>query len=384
MAEHWFLRRRPESDGDLRVAVSGADVRAAALTLGMPPAGLAPAVHDPRLRVLLGGGQAALVRRQWHPDGYAEAVVLRRTGVPLDHPAVRALAAGWGCERARHGSTDRWIAVPGPGPDAAVADRFRHLAALAATRVEIAVALARDSGEERIKDDGSPSLAADEAAHAAAVEVLAPLGITVLSEERRDRPVAPGEPWIVLDPLDGTGNFSAGLAPWAFSAGLVRDGVPVAGLVADLASGRRWTGVVGVGAERDGVPISPRPGSTVVVPSGPGGGAVGVPATARRVRITGCTAVDLCLVADGSAAAWHDLDRGGTHVHDVAGGLAVLRAAGGVALTGDGRPLSLAPDTEGRIRFAAAADDAAARELIAALGEARRPVSGRWRPGWRP
>ncbi|WP_347059338.1 inositol monophosphatase family protein [Blastococcus sp. HT6-30] len=368
MAERWFLRR-PAPDGDhLRVAVGGADVRAAALTLGMPPAGLAPAVHDPRLRALLGGGQAALVRRQWHPDGYAEAVVLRRTGVPLDHPAVRALAAGWGCERARLGSTDRSIAVPAPGPDATEADRFRHLAALAATRVEIAVALARDSGEERTKGDGSPSIAADEAAHAAAVEVLGPLGITVLSEERRDRPVGAGEPWIVLDPLDGTGNFSAGLPPWAFSAALVRDGVPVAGLVADLASGRRWTGLGGVGAERDAVPISPRPGSTVVVPSGPEGGAVVVPSTARRVRVTGCTAVDLCLVADGSAMAWHDLDRSGTHVHDVAGGLAVLLAAGGVARTGDGRPLTLDPDTDGLIRFVAAGSAGAAEELIRAVG----------------
>ena len=350
------------------MAVSGADVQAAALTLGLPPESLAPAVHDPRLRVLLGGGQAALVRRQWHFGGFAEAVVLRRTGVPLDHPALRALAAGWGCERARHDCTDRWSAVPGPGPEAPLVDRFRHLAALAATRVEIAVGLARDSGVEWTKVDGSPSLAADEAAHAAAVEVLGGLEVTVLSEERNDRPVATGEPWIVLDPLDGTGNFSAGLPPWAFSAGLVEDGVPIAGLVADLASGRRWTGLHGAGAERDAVPVEPRSGSTVVVPSGPGGGAVAVPSTARRVRVTGCTAVDLCLVADGSAGAWHDLDRGGTHVHDVAGGLAVLLAAGGAALTDDGRPLRLSPDTATKIRFVAASSAVAAEELIRAVG----------------
>jgi len=368
VAEHWFLRRRPEPTGDVRVAVSGADVRTAALTLGMPPGALAPAVHDPRLRVLLADGSAALVRRQWHLDGFAEAVVLRRSGIPLEHPAVQALAAAWGCERVRHGRTDRWRAVAGPASDAPLADRFRHLAALAATRVEIAVGLARDSGQERTKDDGSPSLVADEAAHAAAVEVLGGLGVRVLSEERRDVPVRDGDPWIVLDPLDGTGNFSAGLPPWAFSAGLVHDGVPVAGLVADLASGRRWTGVHGVGAERDGVPIAPRSGTTVVVPSGPGGGAVAVPSTARRVRVTGCTAVDLCLVADGSAAAWHDLDRSGTHVHDVAGGLAVLLAAGGVALTDDGKPLSLQPDTETTIRFVAAASVPEADALVRAVG----------------
>jgi 3'(2'), 5'-bisphosphate nucleotidase len=88
----------------------------------------------------------------------------------------------------------------------------------------------------------------------------------------------------------------------------------------------------------------------------------------RRVRVTGCTALDLCLVADGSAAVWHDLDRSGTHVYDVAGGLAVLLAAGGAALTPEGRPLVLRPDTAELVRFVAAPTAQAARGLLAALG----------------
>nr|WP_245900301.1 inositol monophosphatase family protein [Geodermatophilus normandii] len=207
-------------------------------------------------------------------------------------------------------------------------------------------------------------MAADDAAHDAAAETLAPLGVPVLSEERPDPDVTGDEPWIVLDPLDGTGNFRAGLPPWAFSAGLVHRGRPVAGLVVDLSSGRRWAGTVDAGAQRDGVPARVREGSTVVAPSGR---TVRVPATAHRVRVTGCTAVDLCLVADGSAAAWHDLDRSGTHVHDVAGGLAVLAAAGGVALTDDGGPLRLRPDTGTLIRFVAAASEQGARDLAAAV-----------------
>ena len=73
-------------------------------------------------------------------------------------------------------------------------------------------------------------------------------------------------------------------------------------------------------------------------------------------------------MADGSAAAWHDLDREGSHVHDVAGGLAILLAAGGVALTPDGEPVLLAADSDARIRFVAASGDAAARDLLAAVG----------------
>jgi 3'(2'), 5'-bisphosphate nucleotidase len=171
---------------------------------------------------------------------------------------------------------------------------------------------------------------------------------------------------VVLDPLDGTGNFRAGLPPWAFSAGLVHGGRAVAGVVVDLSSGRRWWTDGGV-AWRDGLPVRSRPGSTVVVPTAPAGGAVAVPSSAHRVRVTGCTAVELCLVADGSAAAWHDLDRSGAHVHDVAGGLALLAAGGGVALTPDGAELVLHPDTEGRIRFVAAESRASAEDLLRAF-----------------
>jgi len=44
-----------------------------------------------------------------------------------------------------------------------------------------------------------------------------------------------------------------------------------------------------------------------------------------------------------------------------------ILAAGGTALTPDGRPLMLRPDTETKIRFVAAPDEASARELLAAL-----------------
>lgn len=335
----------------------------------MAPAALAAALVEPAGRLLVDDdGGAVLLRRGWADDGAAEAVIVSRAGVPQDHPAVLATAAGWGCERVRHELTGRTLPVPEPPSGAPLVDRFRHLAALAATRVETAVALARDAGQVQTKDDGSPEMVADEAAHEAALAVLGQLGVPVLSEERDDQAVPPRKPWIVVDPLDGTGNFAAGLPPWAFSAALVSAGRPVAGLVADLSSGRRWQGAEGRGAQRDGVPVSPRPGGTVVLPSAPRADAVVTPDTARRVRVTGCTAVDLCLVADGSAAAWHDVDRNGSHVYDVAGGLAVLLAAGGVALRADGEPLVLEPRAHELVRFVAAPDVAAARELLRAVG----------------
>jgi 3'(2'), 5'-bisphosphate nucleotidase len=353
-----------------RVATGGPELAGAAASLGLARAALAPAVSDPAYRVLVGDdGSAVLLRRQWTAEGVAEAVLLAAAGIGPDTPAVLATAAAWGCARVRDRPGGRGVVpVRTPGDDEPLVTRFLHLAALAATRVETAVAMARGSGVDRIKPDGSLSIAADEAAHAAADEVLGVLDVPLLSEERADPGVSRDEPWIVLDPLDGTGNFAAGLPPWAFSAALVRAGLPIAGLVADLSSGRRWWGAAGLGGLRDGVPVRPRAGSTVVLPSGPSGGSVAVPPTARRVRVTGCTAVEICLVADGSAAAWHDVDRHGTHVHDVAGGLAVLLAAGGVALTPDGEPLRLPPDTAGAIRLVAAPSVADAHALLVAVG----------------
>jgi 3'(2'), 5'-bisphosphate nucleotidase len=351
------------------VATTSEQTALAGERLAMAPAAVAAALVEPAARLLTDDGDSAvLLRREWAEDGAAEAVIVTRAGVPQDHPAVLATAAGWGCDRVRHQLTGRTLPVPAPPHLAPLVDRFRHLAARAATRVETAVALARDTGAVGTKPDGSPVSAADEAAHRAAAEVLEPLGVPVLSEERAEQEVPPGRPWIVVDPLDGTGNFAAGLPPWAFSAALVSAGRPVAGLVADLSSGRRWFGAQGRGAQRDDVPVSPRAGSTVVVPSAPRSDSVVVPSTARRVRVTGCTAIDLCLVADGSAAAWHDVDRFGSHVYDVAGGLAVLLAAGGVALTADRRPLRLEPHAHELVRFVAAPDAASARDLLAALG----------------
>lgn len=353
---------------DHRVAAGGPELARAAGSLALAPAALAPAISDPAYRVLVGADDsAALLRRQWTPEGVSEAVLLAAAGVGPDTPAVLATAVAWGCDRVRDRPGGRGVvSVRAPGEDAPVGERFLHLAALAATRVETAVALARGLGVDTVKADGSPSVAADEAAHVAAAAVLAGVGVPVLSEERTDQRVAEDRPWVVMDPLDGTGNFRAGLPPWAFSAGLVAGGRPVAGVVVDLSSGRRWW-ADGTTAWRDGVPVCSRPGTTVVVPSAPAGGSVTVPGSARRVRVTGCTAVELCLVADGSAAAWHDIDRSGTYVHDVAAALAVLAAAGGTALSPDGAEVTLRPDTHAKMRLIAASSPDAAADLLRAV-----------------
>jgi histidinol-phosphatase len=60
--------------------------------------------------------------------------------------------------------------------------------------------------------------------------------------------------WI-LDPIDGTRNFSRGLPVWATLIALERDGVLTAAVVSAPALGRRWWASRGGGAFADGEPI---------------------------------------------------------------------------------------------------------------------------------
>jgi histidinol-phosphatase len=61
--------------------------------------------------------------------------------------------------------------------------------------------------------------------------------------------------WIV-DPIDGTRNFSRGLPVWATLIALEADGVVEAGVVSAPALGRRWWAARGEGAFADGEPLS--------------------------------------------------------------------------------------------------------------------------------
>lgn len=60
--------------------------------------------------------------------------------------------------------------------------------------------------------------------------------------------------WI-LDPIDGTRNFSRGMPVWATLVGLEREGELVCGVVSAPALGHRWWAARGEGAFRDGEQI---------------------------------------------------------------------------------------------------------------------------------
>jgi histidinol-phosphatase len=83
----------------------------------------------------------------------------------------------------------------------------------------------------------------------------------VLGEERGgpSEPAAQGQRAWVIDPIDGTKNFSRGMPVWATLIALTEAGRPVVGVVSAPALARRWWGSAGGGSwTRDSARATPR------------------------------------------------------------------------------------------------------------------------------
>lgn len=277
-----------------------------------------------REAVLLGCEAIALESTHWRNDAHR---VYRTIGFVEQPPARRF-------RRPVHTDADGLV------------DRFFATAARAAAAV---AGLLAQGGDVDVATgaDGLPTKAIDRTAEAAAVAVLLELCLPIVSEEAGTigRHPAGDEPWLALDPLDGTRNFTRGHPPWAIAIGLVERGAARAGYVVDLSSGRRWWGGPGAGALVDGRPATPSPGGLLVVPGLTDDSAPPrLPAGFDRLRMAGATTVELCRVADGAAGAFVDLDRGVVRVHDLAGPMAVLLGAGCTVVGRDGSVPVLEPD----------------------------------------
>jgi myo-inositol-1(or 4)-monophosphatase len=173
-----------------------------------------------------------------------------------------------------------------------------------------------------------------------------------------------------LDPIDGTALFVAGLPGWGISAGLLRHGAPYFGIIYfPLLDDCYWAGPAGA-ALLNGQPIRVAPPREADSQDW-----IAIPSDAHRrytidfagkTRNLGSTVGPYCYVARGSAV-------GGlisqAAIWDIAAGLAVLRAAGGVAVGLSGAPLDTHTMLDGRLlpepTILAAPDRVAAlREVI--------------------
>ena len=218
-----------------------------------------------------------------------------------------------------------------------LAEGFVEVAAAAAVRAGQVLAAADGAGP---CEPGHPlGKVLDREVEAACTDALAVLGLPVVSPGEGVSVPTTGTV-VVVDPLDGSRNAVSGLGPTATAIGLVRDGAPVAGLVREHTTGRTWsTDDADAGpALRDGHVIGPRGGEVLLVPSPtPGGHLPRLPGGFARMRVSGCTTVDLCHVADGSAVAFDGRSRRVAHPQDLAATMAILQAAGaGITLIDEG------------------------------------------------
>jgi myo-inositol-1(or 4)-monophosphatase len=237
-----------------------------------------------------------------------------------------------------------------------------------------------------IKADGTPVTAhdreTDERLVAGLLEAFPGHG-AVSEEEHR---TAPATDWTwVLDPIDGTSNFIAGLPYWCVSVALCLEGSPVLGVVEAPSLARRLSAVVGEGARERGprgertlqvrTPVELHDPKVAHVPGLYSGGAardLAADGVLLNARVMGASALDLAMVADGTAPVAVAL---GPHVWDVAAGSLLVTEAGGAVLGSGERPLL--PLEPGRdyadavVRTVAASDGALARAAHEAVVRGR-------------
>lgn len=195
-------------------------------------------------------------------------------------------------------------------------------------------------------EDHDVKIRADVAAEEAILLILrGRTGYPVLSEECGEVAGTGGYRWII-DPLDGTLNYQRGIPLCSVSVALWRGDEPVLGAVLDLADGSLYTGLVGVGAWKDGLPIAVSAVGTVreavlftgfPAQSDHSTGAlmefVSKVRSFRKVRLLGSAALSLAFVASGKGEAYAE---DGIRIWDVAAGLALVQAAGGRVQTRPG------------------------------------------------
>jgi 3'(2'), 5'-bisphosphate nucleotidase len=101
------------------------------------------------------------------------------------------------------------------------------------------------------KDDKSPLTLADRRAHTSICYALASNGLPVLSEEGKNIPFEIRKDWKafwMVDPLDGTKEFIKRNGEFTVNIALIRDGVPVIGVILVPVTGLLYFASVSAGA----------------------------------------------------------------------------------------------------------------------------------------
>jgi 3'(2'), 5'-bisphosphate nucleotidase len=220
---------------------------------------------------------------------------------------------------------------------------------------QAAEAILASDARARIKPDGSPVTAADEAAEVLICKGLMRIapGVPIISEEQagREKPRAAATgSYFLVDPLDGTREFIAGRNEYTVNIAMMTDGVPILGIICAPALGHIWRGVVGHGADRIDdiggntprsihVRRSPDEPTVMISRSHLDEQTQTYVGNMPHARLVQCgSSVKFCHIAEGNADFYPRFAP--THDWDIAAGHAILQSAGGSVTAPDGTAIA--------------------------------------------
>jgi myo-inositol-1(or 4)-monophosphatase len=165
-------------------------------------------------------------------------------------------------------------------------------------------------------------------------------GHAILSEEQATLYDPTFEFTWVVDPVDGTTNFTHGMPIWGVSIALLHSGRPVVGILDFPLLHEQFQAVLGQGATRSGEKISTspvtEPDDEQLIMKCTRTDKLFDLRTPLKSRIMGSAAYHICKVADGTAVAGIETT---PKVWDLAAAYLITSEAGGVVVAADGDPI---------------------------------------------
>lgn len=197
----------------------------------------------------------------------------------------------------------------------------------------------------QVKSDNSLVTEFDQQAERLIRETLAASPYSILGEEEGLHDLGSSRVW-VIDPLDGTTNFSRKLPLFAVSIGLMQGNESLLGVIYDPLRDECFYAEKGRGAYKNEEPLRidahASPQAVIFIECGCADQDKLLLAEQTRrlaldydVRLLGTTALELCRVAEGAADAFIS---SGDHLWDFAAGMCIVQEAGCVFCDWHGRP----------------------------------------------
>lgn len=229
---------------------------------------------------------------------------------------------------------------------------LKKLLKIADTASEKVMEIYQTDFEVETKEDNSPITAADIASHHVIVDGLRDLtpDIPILSEESANAPWEERKSWTrfwLVDPIDGTKDFTNRTGEFTVNIALIENGEPVMGVVTAPALNEAYWGIKGEGAWKRQADGSTRKLQVVEPPAAKRAVASKnhmnqetrdfIEQLGNHELVQAGSSLKFCRIAEGKADIYPRL--GPTCEWDTGAAHAVLAAAGGKVNKLDGTPL---------------------------------------------